>query len=259
MTKARDLANIISGGFTESDIPALATSKITSGTFVDARLPATALNSNVDLTALSASNLTSGTIADARIPNLNASKITAGTIATARLGSGTASSSTFLRGDGSFNAPPAGKVLQYVKSQSGSFDSSSGTWNVSSSTPTSTNATASITPTSSSSKIIGTGFVTYGCDVGSTTHLQFGFKIQRTSDNVDKTAFTSGNSVAWDAEFNNSQQTRFDVYRMIPINLFDDNHGTTSEITYRLFVRSRGSAHQNRGGGLWMHLWEIEG
>ena len=102
MTKARDLANIISGGFTESDIPALATSKITSGTFVDARLPATALNSNVDLTALSASNLTSGTIADARIPNLNASKINAGTIATARLGSGTASSSTFLRGDGTY-------------------------------------------------------------------------------------------------------------------------------------------------------------
>jgi hypothetical protein len=54
MTKARDLANIISGGFTESDIPALATSKITSGTFVDARLPSTALNSNVDLTTLNA-------------------------------------------------------------------------------------------------------------------------------------------------------------------------------------------------------------
>ena len=84
MTKARDLANIISGGFTESDIPALATSKITSGTFVDARLPATALNSNVDLTTLSASNLTSGTVA------------------TARLGTGTASSSTFLRGDNTF-------------------------------------------------------------------------------------------------------------------------------------------------------------
>ena len=90
MTKARDLANIISGGFTESDIPNLATSKITSGTFVDARLPATALNSNVDLTTLNASHLTSGTVA------------------TARLGSGTASSSTFLRGDGSFATPVGG-------------------------------------------------------------------------------------------------------------------------------------------------------
>ena len=38
MTKARDLANIISGGFTEADIPNLSTSKITSGTFADARI-----------------------------------------------------------------------------------------------------------------------------------------------------------------------------------------------------------------------------
>ena len=122
MTKARDLANIISGGFTESDIPALGTAKITSGTFIDARLPSTALNSNVDLTTLSASNLTSGTVADARIPNLNASKITAGTIATARLGSGTASSSTFLRGDNTFAAPSGGSWT-LVSSTTASNDS----------------------------------------------------------------------------------------------------------------------------------------
>ena len=113
MTKARDLANIITGGFTADDIPNidtakitsgtlgdaripnLATSKITSGTFADARLPATALNSNVDLTNLSASNLTSGTVADARLPstalnsnvdltNLSATNMTSGTLPDAR-------------------------------------------------------------------------------------------------------------------------------------------------------------------------------
>ena len=40
MTKARDLADIISGGFTASDIPNLDAGKITSGTFADARIAA---------------------------------------------------------------------------------------------------------------------------------------------------------------------------------------------------------------------------
>ena len=56
MTKARDLSNIISGGFTESDIPNLSASKITSGQFADARIA-----------DLNASKLT-GSIADARVP-----------------------------------------------------------------------------------------------------------------------------------------------------------------------------------------------
>ena len=38
MTKARDLANIISGGFTADDIPNLPASKITSGDIDAARL-----------------------------------------------------------------------------------------------------------------------------------------------------------------------------------------------------------------------------
>ena len=40
MRKARDLANIISGGFTADDIPNLDAAKITSGTFADARIAA---------------------------------------------------------------------------------------------------------------------------------------------------------------------------------------------------------------------------
>jgi len=40
MSKARDLADIIAGGFTDADIPNLPASKITSGTFADARIAA---------------------------------------------------------------------------------------------------------------------------------------------------------------------------------------------------------------------------
>jgi len=56
MTKARDLANIISGGFTADDIPNLDASKITSGSLADARIP-----------DLATSKITSGTFADARV------------------------------------------------------------------------------------------------------------------------------------------------------------------------------------------------
>ena len=48
---------------------------------------------------LNASRTTAGTFSTARIPNLAASKITSGTISTARLGTGTAGTTTFLRGD----------------------------------------------------------------------------------------------------------------------------------------------------------------
>lgn len=87
-----------------AEIPNLPASKITSGTLDNARISLDA----AEIPNLDTAKITSGTLADARVPNLNASKITAGTIATARLGSGTASSSTFLRGDGSFATPVGG-------------------------------------------------------------------------------------------------------------------------------------------------------
>ena len=47
-------------------------------------------------------------LAAADIPNLDAAKLTSGTVATARLGSGSASSTTYLRGDGTWSTPSGG-------------------------------------------------------------------------------------------------------------------------------------------------------
>jgi len=114
-------AGIADGAIVNADINSsadIALSKLdTSGTASDSNfLRGDGAWTAIDLTALSASNLTSGTVPDARFPStlpalngsaltaLTAGNISSGTVSTSRLGSGTASSSTFLRGDNSWVA-----------------------------------------------------------------------------------------------------------------------------------------------------------
>ena len=102
-----------------TEIGATDAANLTSGTLPDARFPATLpIASAVNLTGLNATNLSSGTVPDARFPAtlpaasgvnitaLNASNLTTGTVAVGRLAtSGTASSTTYLAGDGTWKAP----------------------------------------------------------------------------------------------------------------------------------------------------------
>jgi hypothetical protein len=62
------------------------------------------------------------------VTSLNASNISSGTVGTARLASGTANSTTFLRGDQTWAAPPSGGDI-VIASSSSTF-SSSGTYTV---------------------------------------------------------------------------------------------------------------------------------
>jgi len=95
-------SNIASGTINSARLPATITglTSVTSTTFVGA-LTGTASGNLVAGGALGVPE--SGTLTNCTIP---ASGINTGTIATARLGSGTASSSTYLRGDSTFVALP---------------------------------------------------------------------------------------------------------------------------------------------------------
>ena len=117
---------VISGITTTSEVnvgQGVTFSTVGNATFSGIVTATTFSGSGANLTNLPAGNLT-GTVADARISTLTASKLSgalpaisganltnldasdlaSGTVPTARLGSGTASSSTFLRGDSTFAA-----------------------------------------------------------------------------------------------------------------------------------------------------------
>jgi len=141
---------------------------------------------------------------------------------------GTASSSTFLRGDNSWAAAGGGKILQVQ----GPVVSDT-QYEITSSTYSDTDLTDTITPEATSSKILVAFHLKTYCDTNN--YVWLGIKIIRTVGGSDTTVLhdDSYNAHSVSAHVNISYRRSIHVV---------DSPSTTSECTYKLQVaRPRGS------------------
>ena len=149
-----------------------------------------------------------------------ASAIDSGTIATARLGSGTASSSTFLRGDQTYAAAGGGKVLQVLQT-AGAFITT-----IASTTYTLNMSAPSITPSSTSSKILIMHSAPSGITLSNTSNMGH---VTLYRDAVNITTFGHGSSFA-------SYQGASPLSGTNIIYL--DSPSSTSAIVYSVYVKT---------------------
>ncbi len=154
--------------------------------FTIARTGTTATNITLAGTAITLSGAVTGTSFagdGSSLTALNASNLSTGTVGTARLGSGTANSTTYLRGDGTWATPaaggtPGGSTTQVQYNNAGAFAGSSAfTWDNGTSTLTATNiagAGAGLTALNASNLSTGTvGTARLGSGTAdSTTYLR---------------------------------------------------------------------------------------
>jgi hypothetical protein len=166
------------------------------------------------------------------VTGIPASAISSGTIATARLGSGTASSSTFLRGDQTYAAAGGGKVLQVLTATDSTQRSTTSTSFVTASNTLSVD----ITPSATSSKVLIMISTVIGND---TEEAQAISTIYRASTNLG-----------------DSTKGMLDTYhyggttRQSASLIFLDSPSSTSQLTYQLYVRGTGGTTQiNYNGG----------
>ena len=150
-----------------------------------------------------------------------------GTVATSNLGTGTADATTFLRGDQTYAEAGGGKVLQVISTtKTDTFTGANGdTWY------TVTGLSASITPSSTSSKILISGHV-MGSSENISSARRFYVKIQRDASDIavgdaDGSRLQVHNSSWSDGGANNAT---------VPIN-FLDSPSSTSSLSYTIQIR----------------------
>ena len=163
----------------------------------------------------------------------NASNISSGTLATARLGSGTADSTTFLRGDQTWAEAGGGKVLQVVSTNSNStetFVSASG-W-------VDTNLTVNITPASSSNKVL----VLVNSHWGGDNKVMA--KIVRDSTDISVGATAGSRTLCSGYDQATTVNNMFGLHFS-----YLDSPATTSQITYKVqgIAFTNGSLNRSNG------------
>ena len=175
------------------------------------------------------------------ITGLPASAVSSGTIATARLGSGTASSSTFLRGDQTYAAAGGGKinqVLQTVKTDTFSTTSTSD-FDI-------TGMSVAITPSASNSKIL----VLANLNSSASIYSQYAWiSIVRDSTQIYRgDADGSRRRATWGYEDAGSNQDEQKFTTHLMSFQFLDSPSTTSQVTYKLTAikDSQGTFYVNR-------------
>ena len=247
MTKARDLADIISGGFTASDIPSLDASKITTGTLSTARYvdndtvythPTSDGNKHIPSSGSSGQFLKYASAGTATWAADNDTVYTHPTTAgNKHIPSGGATDEVLTyssSGTASWAAPAGGgKVLQIVQNHINTISSqslSAATFaNVS-------NLNASITPSSSSSKILVK--IRWNGEITSTHDMVFGINRDSTAIGNAPSAGVrpfglNTTAISYQGEDSSTPESAF--YEYI------DSPGDTSSHTYHATAKHEGN------------------